>query len=98
MLEQPFVSFCVYIVWQDRASCGRHLTKVRHQGRPVSRTESTRVDGSATGVGSEGEVRGDPGDGGDETRHTSNVSSWKNEVAEQGSIQHTPIHNHGMYM
>ena len=84
MLEQPFVSFCVYIVWQDRASCGRHLTKVRHQGRPVSRAKSTRVDGSATGVGGEGEVKGNPGDGSDETRHTSNIS-WKNEVVEQGT-------------
>ena len=54
-----------------RSSCGRHLAKVRHEGRPVSRAEGTRVDGGTTGVGREGEVRGDPSDGGDETRDTS---------------------------
>ena len=53
-----------------RTSHGRHLPKVRHQGRPVSRAQGARVDRSATGVGREGEVRGDPTDGGDEARHT----------------------------
>ena len=67
-----------------RSSCGRHLTKVRHEGRPVSRAEGARVDGGTTGVGREGEVRGDPGDGGDETRDT---SKRPNSGTAQGCVE-----------
>ena len=49
--------------------CG-HLTEVRHQGCPVADAQGTRVHGLPARTGREGEVGGDPGDGGDETRNT----------------------------
>ena len=48
--------------------CG-HLTEVGHQGRPVADAQGTRVHGLPAGAGREGEVGGNPGDGGDETRN-----------------------------
>ena len=51
--------------------CG-HLTEVGHQGRPVADAQGTRVHGLPARAGREGEVGGDPGDGGDETRNALN--------------------------
>mmetsp|Transcript_74778 Transcript_74778/g.118902 ORF Transcript_74778/g.118902 Transcript_74778/m.118902 type:complete len:260 (+) Transcript_74778:415-1194(+) len=71
---QPILSE-VAVLLHRRAHRG-HLSKVRHQSRPVAGAERIRLHSKVTGGGCKGEVGRNPSDRSDEAGHAGSAACW----------------------